>query len=91
MGKRYNVQQFKKKPEKTYLVEENKESYNLKNDNEDLTKNKVGRKRKGEELINKRFSLAFTESEYNEVLEKAGKIPISAFIRDALKDSGIIK
>lgn len=87
-----------KKPEKSYLKEMGDEQ-----ERTDLSlsssKNKIfpvkkvekiGRPIMGDEPISKRFSLAFTETEYNSLKEKAGKIPLASFIRDVLKVAKVI-
>jgi hypothetical protein len=51
---------------------------------------KIGRPTIGDEPISKRFSLAFTETEYNTLKENAGKIPLASFIRDILKVAKVI-
>ena len=51
---------------------------------------KLGRPTIGDEPMSKRFSLLFTENEYNSIKEKAGKVPLATFIRDALKVSKVI-
>lgn len=92
---RYDLAKFKQKPEKKYLTEETDNiEKNVENKNEvkqqSGPQNKGGRKMKGEEPINKRFSIAFTELEYNTLSEKAGRIPMSVFIRDILREAGVI-
>ena len=89
-----------KKPEKSYLKEMGEEqdrkaasaSSAAKQKSEELKKKpeKTGRPTIGDEPISKRFSLAFTETEYNTLKENAGKIPLASFIRDILKDAKVI-
>ncbi len=83
-----------KKPTQSYLKEEPKEEPKevnlLKEKNKPAKTEKIGRPTIGEEPISKRFSLAFTETEYNTLKENAGKIPLASFIRDALKAAKVI-
>jgi len=51
---------------------------------------KIGRPTIGDEPLSKRFSLAFTETEYDTLKENAGKIPLASFIRDILKVAKVI-
>jgi len=51
---------------------------------------KVGRPRITEELRNLPTTLHFTATEKKVIEEKAGLIPIAAFLRKALQDIGII-
>lgn len=64
-------------------VKENKVSNIIKSE-------KIGRPIIGDEPISKRFSLAFTETEYKTLKENAGKIPLASFIRDVLKVAKVI-
>lgn len=89
-----------KKPEKSYLKEMGEEqdrkaasaSSAAKQKTEEPKKKaeKTGRPTIGDEPISKRFSLAFTETEYNTLKENAGKIPLASFIRDILKVAKVI-
>ncbi len=97
MAKKIDLTKFKR-PTQNYL----KEKEELKVQNEVVAapkpkevKNaqkaeKIGRPTIGDEPISKRFSLAFTETEYNTLKENAGKIPLASFIRDVLKDAKVI-
>lgn len=90
-----------KKPQKSYLKQmegAKEEAKNLASENKKTSKKeekksegvKGGRPKIGDEPISKRFSLAFTETEYKKLKEKADRIPIAPYIRDILKDAGVI-
>lgn len=89
-----------KKPEKSYLKEmgeeQDRKAASASSEAKQKTKEpkkkpeKTGRPIIGDEPISKRFSLAFTETEYNTLKENAGKIPLASFIRDVLKVAKVI-
>lgn len=89
-----------KRPEKSYLKEMGEEqerkaasaSNDAKQKSEEPKKKpkKTGRPIIGDEPISKRFSLAFTETEYNNLKKGAGKIPLASFIRDILEVAKVI-
>lgn len=97
MAKKIDLTKFKR-PTQNYLKE--KEEPKVQNDviapkeakkAEKVKKvEKIGRPTIGDEPISKRFSLAFTETEYNILKENAGKIPLASFIRDILKVAKVI-
>jgi hypothetical protein len=94
MAKKIDLTKFKR-PAQNYLKE--KEEPKVQNDvvaPKEVKKSqkleKIGRPTIGDEPISKRFSLAFTETEYNTLKGKAGKIPLASFIRDVLKDAKVI-
>ena len=51
---------------------------------------KVGRPIIGNEPLNKKITINFTENEIEKLIGKAGIIPVSPYIRDVLKKAGII-
>jgi len=89
-----------KKPKKSYLKEMGEEqerkaasvssAAKQKSETPKKKSEKTGRPTIGDEPISKRFSLAFTETEYNALKENAGKIPLASFIRDVLKVAKVI-
>ncbi len=94
MAKKIDLTKFKR-PTQNYL----KEKEELKVQDEIVVpkevkkakkSEKIGRPTIGDEPISKRFSLAFTETEYNLLKGNAGKIPLASFIRDVLKDAKVI-
>ena len=94
MAKKIDLTKFKR-PTQNYLKE--KEEPKVQNDiiaPKEAKKvkkvEKIGRPTIGDEPISKRFSLAFTETEYNTLKENAGKIPLASFIRDILKLAKVI-
>jgi|LauGreSBDMM110SN_4_FD.fasta_scaffold398218_2 hypothetical protein len=94
MAKKIDLTKFKR-PTQNYLKE--KEEPKVQNEVivpkevKNVQKSeKIGRPTIGDEPISKRFSLAFTETEYNTLKENAGKIPLASFIRDILKDAKVI-
>lgn len=95
MGKKIDLTKFKR-PTQNYLKENEGKT---KVDNQILVTNevkkvekkeKIGRPTIGDEPISKRFSLAFTETEYNNLKNNAGKVPLASFIRDVLKVAKVI-
>lgn len=96
---RFDVAKFKK-PEKSYLQKENIQQPKpteqvVVNDKKTVKKveveqKKIGRPRSDIETASERFSLAFTKTELDELKIKAGRIPLAAFIKDALRDAKII-
>jgi hypothetical protein len=91
MAKKIDLTKFKR-PTQNYLKE--KEEPKVQNDvivpKEAKKAEKIGRPTIGDEPISKRFSLAFTETEYNTLKENSGKIPLASFIRDILKVAKVI-
>ena len=94
MAKKIDLTKFKR-PTQNYLKE--KEEPKVQNEvivpkevKNFQKSEKIGRPTIGDEPISKRFSLAFTETEYNTLKENAGKIPLASFIRDILKDAKVI-
>lgn len=91
MAKKIDLTKFKR-PTQNYLKE--KEEPKVQNDviapKETKKVEKIGRPTIGDEPISKRFSLAFTETEYNTLKENSGKIPLASFIRDILKVAKVI-
>jgi len=94
MAKAIDLTKFKR-PTQNYLKE--KEEPKIQNEVTALKKvkkvaktEKIGRPTIGDEPVSKRFSLAFTETEYKNLKENAGRIPLALFIRDALKASKVI-
>lgn len=94
MAKKIDLTKFKR-PTQNYLKE--KEEPKVQNEiiapkeaKKVQKAEKIGRPTIGDEPISKRFSLAFTETEYNTLKENAGKIPLASFIRDVLKVAKVI-
>ena len=82
-----------KKPTQNYLKEEvdGREKVIISKEKKKPAKiEKTGRPTIGDELISKRFSLAFTETEYNTLKKNAGRIPLAPFVRDILKNAKVI-
>lgn len=81
-----------KRPTQNYLKEEERgQGDAISNEKKKSSKGKkVGRPTVGDEPISKRFSLAFTQIEYDTLKKNAGKIPLASFIRDALKSTKVI-
>lgn len=56
----------------------------------------IGTKRAGrppnpvDEVRNKNLQIKLTEAEYNALKDEAGRIPLAVYIRDKMKDHGII-
>lgn len=94
MAKKIDLTKFKR-PTQNYLKEKQEpkiqsEIISAKQPKKVKKVEKIGRPTIGDEPISKRFSLAFTETEYNTLKENAGKIPLASFIRDALKVAKVI-
>ena len=94
MAKKIDLTKFKR-PTQNYLKE--KEEPKIQNEviaPKEVKKvqkvEKIGRPTIGDEPLSKRFSLAFTETEYDTLKENAGKIPLASFIRDILKVAKVI-
>jgi hypothetical protein len=94
MAKKIDLTKFKR-PTQNYLKEKEvpkvQDEIILPKEAKKVVKvEKIGRPIIGDEPISKRFSLAFTETEYNTLKENAGKIPLASFIRDVLKVAKVI-
>jgi hypothetical protein len=91
-----------KEPQKNYLSEQPKitnkeqESKQAKGDvsakNTKIKKKqaKVGRPTIEKEPLNSPLTLNFTEKEYNIIKEKAGLAPLTSYLREIIKKSGVI-
>ena len=86
-----------KEPQKNYLAEQPKEVLvvdNLKKKKKIVEQSqepkKMGRPIMGDAPLNKKISIALTEKEENAIFDKAGGVPVSAYLRGMLKKSGVI-
>lgn len=90
-----------KEPTNTYLIDLPKEKdisrINLekKEKKEKFNKlqepKKMGRPVRGDAPLNKKISISLTAKEEGDIIEKAGNVPVSTYLRDILKKSGVIK
>jgi len=95
MAKKLDFKQFKK-PEQSILVQmesEKKEAQKQKTkttSSSNKSPSTLGRPKIGDDIITKRFSIGFVEKEYQTLQEKAGRVPISVFIKDILRDAKVL-
>jgi len=95
MAKRFDLTKFRT-PVKNYLTEdEKKEVVTIKKTpSKSLPKEKkvgkVGRPTIEKSPLNSPLTINFTEEEYNKIKEKAGLAPMTGYLREIIKNSGII-
>lgn len=51
---------------------------------------KLGRPMFGDEPLNKKLGVSLTEREYQKILDDAALVPVSAYVRDRMKEAKII-